>query len=102
MIDCQRVELHSVLFLAGKNHGAKIQAGPDVKLQWDQAEKELHVTWNNETAILPSSSVQCRVHAKEKALVAPTPTPEGRKIVAQASSPQDHVHAGPGQGKVRE
>jgi hypothetical protein len=101
-------ELHNPLFLSGTNHGQKLQQGAKgIDLQYDRKEKELLVLFNGKLAIIPSSNVASMTLLElPKEPVAEIPRdfsvkPVG-KLRAQASTPMDHVFAGPGQGKTGE
>ncbi len=108
-IDLKFAELHSPLFLAGTNLQLKLDPTKrtGLKLVYDRAEKELLVTWNGETAIVPTTNVSSMTPADEpkKAPVLMTkpetkhPDPDmARPRTAQVNTPQSHVHAGPGHG----
>lgn len=98
-------ELHNALFLGGKNHGLKLDPHryPTLKLVYDRAEKELIVSWNQETAIIPSSNVASMTVGKPKdRKVIQSASPQIAEIgTAQVETPMSHVHAGPGKGRVR-
>jgi hypothetical protein len=92
-------ELHSPLFLGGTNLQLKLDPTrrTGITMQYDRTEKELLVTWNNETAIVPVSNVASMVLGEVKAKGAPVPPPAA--IKAQVDSPQSHVFGGEGKGK---
>ena len=76
-------ELHSPLFLAGTNLQLKLDPTRrgGIVMVYDRAEKELLVTYNNETAVVPVSNVASMVLGEVKAKSqAPTPISEARKI----------------------
>ncbi len=109
-IDLDSAELHSPLFLGGKNHQLKLAATErtGVKLVYDRAEKELLVSWRcplgkDHLGIVPLSNVAVMCPAKEDAeatkLQAKVEPVILHKHTAQVSSPTDHVFAGPGKGK---
>lgn len=101
-IDLKFAELHNALFLAGKNFGLKLDPSKlaGLKLVYDRAEKELLVHWGEEVGIVPSSNIASMV-AGIAIAKAPSVHPiAAGKIVAQVSSPMDHVFAGPGAGKT--
>lgn len=52
-------ELHTPLFLGGKNLGLKLSNTPltNLDLVYDQIEKELWVTYNGKIGIIPTSNV---------------------------------------------
>ncbi len=105
-VELEFAELHSPLFIGGKNHQMKLVAGErtDLKLVYDRAEKELLVTWKDAHAIVPLSNVASMWPAKpvkavkEEKLAVTAPS---QPLKAQASSPTDHVFAGAGHGKSR-
>lgn len=103
-IELKFVELHSALFLAGKNFGLKLDPHKTTGLGliYDRQEKELHVTWNKQTAIVPYSNVVCMHEGKieEPKPIAPVVIIPPVKMSAQVESPMSHVHAGPGHGKT--
>ncbi len=94
-------ELHSPLFLNGKNFGLKLWSKAGLELSYDTKEKELLATYMGEIAHLPSTSVHCYVPgevAKLEAVSKPVFVPK-KKIQAQASTPMSHVFEGPGKGQ---
>lgn len=100
MIKLEFVELHGPLFLAGKNHGLKLFNKPGVDLSYSREEKELYVTYNEKTAIVPSSNISSMTAlTQEKVQEKAQPTKGVTK--AQASTPQDHVFSN-GPGKTRD
>lgn len=98
--------LHSPHFhacgITGKNMGERLDASRDAQLTmvYDRETKELEVTWQGKTAFVPESNVKAYYELEDK-----TGPKEVRKVVgavkAQVSTPQDHVFAGPGGGKVK-
>ena len=112
MIDVYRADLHDVIFVGGKNLTGKLDARPKgtagLKLQWDEEEDELVVTYQGETGRMPHTGVkiyftsegnekhsglkEVNVHQTQHA----NPAARG----AQVSTPQGHVFAGPGAGKT--
>ena len=101
MIELKFAELHTPLFLAGTNLNVKLM--PDkrqgLKIAYDRDHKELHVTYNGETGIIPSSNIVSMVVGK--VVEPPKPVAPTTPIKAQASTPQDHVFAGHGHGKTK-
>lgn len=92
------VELHSPLFLAGKNFSTKIATEKtNVTLIYDRDEKELHVVYMGKAAIIPFTSVHSMepVNAKDadidmtpaNAIGIEHPVAVG-KIKAQVSAPK--------------
>lgn len=105
-IELSFAELHNPLFLAGTNLQMKLipEKRSGLKLFYDREEKELLVEWQGETAIVPSSNVSSMTArlgpVKEAKPVAPNPELARARLSAQVSSPQSHVHAGPGHGET--
>ncbi len=102
-IELSFAELHNPLFLAGTNLQMKLQPEKrqGLKLTYDRAEKELLVEWAGETAIVPSSNISSMTPKKvepEREIRPASPTPGLGRASAQVSTPQSHVHAGPGHG----
>jgi hypothetical protein len=130
-IDLKFAELHTALFMSssggqGVNMGLKLNTigglghKDGVSLTYDRVEKELHVRYKGELAIIPSTNVASMtpkdpnvlgdtptsapatpaVKAVEPVKEAKTaPTTATKKVTAQVSSPQGHVFEGPGAGK---
>ncbi len=107
-INLKFAELHTSLFLNGKNFGLKLDpcGSPDkfngIKLIYDREFKELHVVWGKETAIIPSSNV---VSMTEGTVTPPkvvnVSSPQIAGISrAQVETPMGHVHMGEGHGKT--
>jgi hypothetical protein len=102
-IDLKFAELHAPLFLAGTNLQLKLDPTrrTGLKLVYDRAEKELLVTWQNQLAIVPVGNVASMTPAGvEVAKPEPMVVVEKARprVTAQVSTPQSHVHAGPGHG----
>ncbi len=103
MLQLKFVELHNPLFLGGKNFGLKLDISKlaGLRMEYDRAEKELLVYWNDEVGIVPSSNVACMTAdngvAKPEQFVHPIVA--GRQT-AQVESPMSHVFAGEGHGKT--
>lgn len=97
--------LHDDLFLGGKNHGKRMDPHRHggLKLIYDRPEKELLVTWNGATAIVPSSNISSMtIGAPTDRKVTQIASPMVAGIgSAQVETPMGHVHAGPGRGKTR-
>ena len=104
-------ELHVPLFLGGKNFGLKLDDKKflGLDLMYDQAEKELWITHNEKTAIIPTSNVVSMtprpdtdggpLPLKSGPLQMPAAMPGkfSSKISAQVSTPTSHVFGeGPG------
>lgn len=103
------IHLHSPLFFAKKNWKEKIDsrtdrgpAGGKIVMEYDRSEKELCLTCEGHTAFIPSSNVVS--YAPLIAATAPVNPIASKgantRIRAQASTPHDHVFAGPGGGQV--
>ena len=104
-VDLDFAELHTPLFLAGKNWQLKLYAGDKtgLKLAYDRVEKELLVSAKGKIAIVPMSNVASmqpagEVKAPEMEAVRLKPGPRPK---AQVSGPHDHVFA-QGPGKTRD
>ncbi len=106
-IDLEFAELHSPLFLGGKNHQMKLTAGErsGLRLVYDRTEKELLVFFEAQKAeaIVPSSNVSSMTPKRvDKVEPEVKPAPVSVASVArtaQVSTPQSHVFAGEGKGK---
>lgn len=113
-INLKFAELHAPLFLAGTNLAMKLDPTKrhGLTLTYDRAEKELIVGWAGQEAIVPVSNV-ASMTAAEAVKVAPVPVTSKTAATmaeaqaemarrglthAQVSTPQSHVHAGPGHG----
>lgn len=118
-IDLRFAEIHAPLFLMGNkgtNLGTKLDPTKrqGLKLVYDRTEKELIVTYEGMTAIVPATNVVSMLEIQpasdkmdqkaketEKADRAAQAERATRPAVnAQVSSPQSHVHAGPGAGQT--
>ena len=116
IINLTFAELHTPLFLNGKNWGVKLDVAAahrgKIELHYDRAEKELHVKAGPKLAIIPLSNVVSMTPAPEgldslesisKMEFVPKPKPgTPGKIKAQASTPMDHVFNGIGAGKTHD
>lgn len=95
-------EIKTPLFLGNKNHKTKLDPGriAGLSMEYDRAEKELLVTWNAETAIIPSGDIASMVEGipTMKAVQHTHPIVAGIAS-AQVETPMSHVHAGHGHGK---
>ena len=104
-VDVKFAELHSPLFLNGKNCGLKIFNKDQIKIVYDTEEKELLVTYMGKTAHLPSTSVhsweEFTESDKPKGVGQPAAEqlPKRGRPSAQASTPTGHVFEGPGNGQ---
>jgi len=110
-IELEFAELHTALFLGGKNHGLKLHnvRPGDPELIYDRAEKELWISHNNKVAIIPLSNVVSMTPTIESL----KPQPEAQEpvvqtvktakfqktISAQVSTPTSHVFRGEGGGE---
>src|SRR5271165_1106186 len=94
-------ELHTPLFLGGRNFGLKLDNVKfnGLELVYDQTEKELWITHNKKTAIIPTSNVVSMTPG-EVALIGATeevrqpaasPGKFRTKVNAQVSTPTSHV-----------
>jgi hypothetical protein len=142
LIDIDFAELHTALFLNGTNlqmklytegarkdnKGTTIHGRAGLTLRYDRAEKELLVTFNGVTAIIPSSNVASmtlpskitapilthsqvaekisnQIEAQKQSVVAAEATVSRigklKQASAQVGNPASHVHAD-GPGKVRD
>lgn len=112
-IDLRFAEIHAPLFLMGEkgtNLGTKLDPAKrkGLKLVYDRGEKELLVSFEGMSAIIPATNVvsMLEVQSTKKVSAAAVKaaqkedTPTGQPIVAQVSGPQLHVHAGPGHGQT--
>lgn len=108
-INLEFAELHTPLFLGGRNFGLKLDKVRfgGLVIIYDQTEKELWVTHNDKTAIIPTSNVvsmtpdmgKKELEEGPKPLAVPEePRPRGRpKFNSQVSTPTSHVFGeGPG------
>ena len=95
-------ELHSPLFLAGANLGQKLDPSKraGLSMTYDEVARHLYVTYNKSTARVPEPSILSMVEGVVESKATVTPLPTGGTIKAQVSTPQDHVFAGAGAGKV--
>lgn len=97
--------LHEGFIFAGKNFDPKLDpyryAG--LKLKYDQDDKELLITWNDETLNMPHTNVKGYVigEPKSRQIVQVSHPQVAGIISAQVETPYGHVHAGPGAVKQR-
>ena len=99
-ITLKSCELHTPLFLAGTNLQMKLpQNRAGMTLEYDREHKELLVTYNGETAIVPSSNIASMVAGAVKEQQPAKANPYQARE-AQVSTPYAHVHAGHGHGKT--
>lgn len=104
-------ELHAPLFLSGANLGSKLDPTrrQGLVMEYCEVRQHLYVSYNGKTARVPETSVLSMVEAgetlAEKKLADENEACERRfleasakKFEAQVSTPQSHVHAGPGAG----
>jgi hypothetical protein len=103
-VELSYAELHSPLFLGGKNHNMKLgDLHGKQKLVYDRAEKELLVSWDGHEAIVPLTNVACmwpRKEAKPIPIEKALPQQAHSRPTAQVETPQSHVFAGPGKGQT--
>jgi hypothetical protein len=104
MTDVKYAELHSPIFLAGTNLGAKLDPTKrtGLTLNFDEDKKRLIVGWNGEKGCVPEPNCAMWIEGKIEARghVAAVKT-KAAPITAQVEGPQSHVFAGPGGGKVK-
>lgn len=100
MLDIKYAELHTALFLKGTNLGLKLNPHHrgGLILKYDREARELLVSFNGETAIIPTTNVASMVEGKQPDRKEEVKEPFVAKT-AQVSSPMQHVFAGPGHGK---
>ena len=103
-IDVGYAKLHDDLFLNGKNFGKGLDSNrhSGIKIEYDQEEKELLVTWMGILAHIPSTNVASytpgpAIDRKVSQLASPQVAGIGS---AQVESPMSHVHAGLGAGRT--
>jgi hypothetical protein len=103
-IEVKRARLHTPLFLGGKNLGDHLDRTRgeyrDLGMFYDTEEQMLYVTWNKETTWIPLTNVANGVSGAPQVRAVSTPA-QRAPIEAQVSTPQGHVHAGPGHGKTK-
>ncbi len=96
MIECKFVELHSPLFLGGTNLTAKLDHNrrSGLYMEYDRVEKELHVQYNGQWAIIPTNNIASMIPSQEnlftapiKPVTAPKPFAPQGKFKAQVSTP---------------
>lgn len=107
----QWAELHSPLFLSGKNLSQKLDPNKvdGLSMEFDEEKHQLYVTYKNptpamgmpavSTARVPEPSILSMVEGEVKKRKE-TPMVVPKVVKAQASSPQDHVFAGLGAGET--
>lgn len=103
MINLKYIELHSPLFLAGTNLGQKLpRHRSGITIKYDRPNQEVFITYNGETAIIPTTNVVAMIEGeiKDETSVRTAHIPSAEKITAQVSTPQSHVFAGVGHGKT--
>jgi hypothetical protein len=107
-IELSFAHLHSPLFFANKNWGEKLDtkntSKGSISLIYDRTEKELLIKSGIHESIIPLSNVVSmtpKTGAPTDMIPPKGPAPSG-KIKAQASSPVEHVQAGPGFGKTND
>lgn len=110
IIELEFAEVHSPLFIktgekTGKNLGQKLSGNhhKGLTLAYDREAGELLVTYEGREAIVPMQNVACMWPAAERPAAKPAEEAKapGKPIEAQVSTPQSHVHAGPGHGKTK-
>lgn len=103
-IELEFAELHNDLFFIGKNFGKKLDhkkyAG--ISLTYDDAHDWLVVGWNGRETWVPLTNVgNMTPKGEDKPAVAAVASIVTPRSGAQASSPTEHVFAGPGAGKTK-
>lgn len=98
-------EVHSPVFIAGKNLGVKLDPSRlgGLALFYHREYKELAIQWNGETGYVPSTNIVVYVPGEVKvpAPIVSHPMVAGVSTTAQVETPYGHVHAGPGKGKSK-
>lgn len=106
-IELKFAEVHSPLFIAGRNLGLKLDPmfGKTVgcHLEYHREFGEVHIAIDGEKGIIPVTNVICMVPGTPKARIAPVHHAMVANIsqTAQVETPFGHVHAGPGKGKTK-
>lgn len=69
IIPIKFAELHTMIFVGGRSLGPKLAPAmkSGLKLVYDRTEKELLVTIDGETAIVPVGNLACMIPVPEKA-----------------------------------
>lgn len=100
MTSIKWAELHSPLFLAGANLGAKLDPTKKtgLSMEYHEEKRHLYVGYNGHTARVPEPSILSMVEGIIAPRVHAQTVPTGVPIKAQVSTPQDHVFSG-GPGK---
>lgn len=100
------LELHSELFLGGKNFKKRLPAKefPNLAMSVDDDAKLLYLSYNGHNVELPLTSAFLWSKASEAPQPLPPPVPPKSLGFgeAQVSTPQSHVFEGPGKGKKGE
>ncbi len=96
--------LHDAIFVGGKNLSNVLDRSryPELKLIYDRAEKELHVTWNKQTSIVVSTNIKQYTPGEivDRKVVQPSHPIIAGIASAQVETPMGHVFEGPGKGKT--
>jgi len=103
--DVSFAKLHDDLFFGGKSFGKRLEqmTHGGLKMVYDREEKELVVSWNGQSARIPSTNIvsYSTDPGKDRKIVQ-TASPQVAGISsAQVETPFGHVHAGPGKGKSK-
>lgn len=70
IIDIKFAQLHDTLFLAGTNHGQKLDiARRDIKLTFDEEQKRLIVEFKQEVALVPETNISNMIPADSKPFI---------------------------------
>lgn len=109
LVSIEYAELHTPLFLGGKNFGTKLEphgkhkhAQYGLSLEFDESKKRMLAKYLSKTAHIPEAAVAYWIpgDGSQFKVVKNEAPPANKGITAQVSTPQSHVQAGPGFGKV--
>lgn len=57
LLKIKRAHLHNTIFVGGRNLSTRLDAKPDLEIEYDRTHKELHVTYQKETMIVPNTNI---------------------------------------------
>lgn len=104
IIPVKYAEMHNAIFVGRKSLGPKLDPMKltGLELKYDMEQKELLVTWNNETMhfLNPLGYVPGQIPVRPVAELGKPHAAPVKPFTAQVHGPQAHVHAGPGAGKT--